>query len=120
MKHCVDYVEAVGVEAQLREERKVLDLGSYESLRRENSAVRLCFALVEYVLGIDLPDDVFDDSEFMRIYWTAVDMVCWSNVSSHCRFVRFTSVTDFAMILNRRTSTHTTWSNQRDTEATTT
>jgi hypothetical protein len=50
------------------------------SLRRENSAVRLCFGLLESVLGIDLPDKVFADDIFMSLHFTAVDMICWSNV----------------------------------------
>lgn len=53
---------------------------SYETLRRENSAIRLCFGLFEFVLGVDLPDEVFDDPAFLNLYWAAADMVCWSNV----------------------------------------
>ncbi|TDL25607.1 terpenoid synthase [Rickenella mellea] len=79
MGHCVKYIEAVTKEAELREAAEVLDLRSYETLRRENSAVRLCFGLFEYILGIDLPDETFEDPLFMRIYWAAADMVCWSN-----------------------------------------
>jgi hypothetical protein len=71
----------VATEATLRERGEVLDLASFILLRRENSAVRLCFGLFEYVLGIDLPDSVFEDPIFMSLYWAATDMVCWSNVS---------------------------------------
>ena len=79
--HCEAYVEAVAVEAELRERDELLDTTSYMALRRENSAIRLCFGLFEFVLGVDLPDLVFEDPAFMNLYWSAADMVCWSNVS---------------------------------------
>lgn len=82
LKHCDDYIECVSREAELREQGEVLDLASFIDLRRENSAIRLCFGLFEYVLGLDLPQEVFDDPTFMEAYWAAADMVCWANVSS--------------------------------------
>ncbi|KAE9408444.1 terpenoid synthase [Gymnopus androsaceus JB14] len=66
-------------EAELREHGEVLDLEAFIPLRRENSAVRLCFGLFEYVLGLDLPQEVFDDATFMEAYWAAADMICWAN-----------------------------------------
>ncbi|KAI0711928.1 terpenoid synthase [Cerioporus squamosus] len=77
--HCVDYVNAVAREAELRERGEVLDTTAFQTLRRENSAIRLCFGLFEFVLGVDLPDAVFQDEHFMTLYWAAADMVCWSN-----------------------------------------
>lgn len=79
LKHCEDYVEAVAKEAEYRECGVVLDMASFETLRRENSAIRLCFGLFEYCLGVDLPEYVFEDPTFMTLYWAAADMVCWSN-----------------------------------------
>lgn len=81
LEHCDNYIENVSIEAQLREDGEILDLDAFISLRRENSAIRLCFGLFEYVLGFDLPQEVFDDQTFMEAYWAAADMVCWSNVS---------------------------------------
>ena len=63
----------------------VLDPGAYRDLRREGSATRTCFGLLEYTLGIDLPDDVFKNETFQTMYWAAVDMVCWANVSRPLR-----------------------------------
>ncbi|KAJ3553938.1 hypothetical protein NM688_g3357 [Phlebia brevispora] len=77
--HSADYVEAVAQEAELRERGEVLDMAAFETLRRENSAIRLCFGLFEFALGIDLPDEVFENPAFMNLYWAAADMVCWSN-----------------------------------------
>ncbi|KAI9060972.1 terpenoid synthase [Trametes sanguinea] len=79
LMHCDEYVNAVAREAEYRERGQVLDLESYQTLRRENSAIRVCFGLFEYALGIDLPDLVFQDEQFMTLYWAAADMVCWSN-----------------------------------------
>ncbi|EPQ52751.1 terpenoid synthase [Gloeophyllum trabeum ATCC 11539] len=79
LKHSEDYVEAVAKEAEYRERGEVLGRDAFRDLRRENSAVRLCFGLFEFCLGIDLPDEVFEDHTFMSLYWAACDMVCWSN-----------------------------------------
>lgn len=81
LEHCGAYVDAVAQEAEYRERGEVLSVASFGPLRRENSAIRLCFGLFEFVLGVDLPDEVFADPIFMALYWAAADMVCWSNVS---------------------------------------
>jgi len=81
LEHCEDYIEAISKEAEYRERDEVLDVERYETLRRENSAVRLCFMLAMYALDIDLPDKVFEDSAFMTVYFAACDLVCWANVS---------------------------------------
>lgn len=52
-------------------------------LRRENSAVRVCFALIEHAAGIALPDAVFANPVFQRLHTGAIDMVCWANVRLH-------------------------------------
>ena len=85
LEHCEDYIEAISKEAEYRERDEVLDMEQYETLRRENSAVRLCFMLAMYALGIDLPDEVFEDSAFMTVYFAACDLVCWANVSDTWR-----------------------------------
>ena len=79
--HVEDYINAVTKEAEYREENVVLDMDSFETLRRENSAVRCCFGLFGYVLGLDLPDEIFYHPDMMAMHLAAVDMVCWSNVS---------------------------------------
>jgi len=79
IKHAEDYIDAVVFEAELRERNEVLDIESFIPHRRENSGVPLCFAIFGYVLGADLPDEIFYDPVMMRMYLAAVDMVCWSN-----------------------------------------
>ncbi|EMD34164.1 hypothetical protein CERSUDRAFT_107906 [Gelatoporia subvermispora B] len=76
---CNDYIEAVAVEADLRERGVILDVEPYMLLRRENSAVRFCFGLFEYILGMDLPDEIYDHPVFRRMHLAAIDMVCWAN-----------------------------------------
>jgi hypothetical protein len=77
---CETYTQCVGKEAELRESGRVLGVNEFIPLRRQNSAVLLCFALVEYILGIDLDDNVYEDKVFMDAYWAACDYVCWANV----------------------------------------
>ncbi|KAF5392278.1 hypothetical protein D9757_001488 [Collybiopsis confluens] len=79
LEHCANYIECVSVEAELREREEVLGLDAFTHLRRENSAIRLCFGLFEYALGLDLPQKVFEDPTFMDAYFAAADMVCWAN-----------------------------------------
>lgn len=83
IQHCKDYITAVGKEAELRENDLVLDVDSFQILRRENSAVRFCFGLFGYVLGLDLPDEIYEHPVMMSMHLAAVDMVCWSNVSTN-------------------------------------
>lgn len=78
--HVENYINAFVKEAEYREKNVVLDMASYEILRRENSAVRCCFGLFGYVLGLDLPDEIFEHPDMMAMHLAAVDMVCWSNV----------------------------------------
>jgi hypothetical protein len=82
------YTKAVAQEAELRETGEVLDLMNFVPLRRENSAVRCCFAFIEYNLGIELSDAVFNDPIFQSVYFAAVDMVCWINVGTSAAFLK--------------------------------
>ena len=77
------YVYAVSHEAELRAQGEMLNLDDYIRIRRQNSGTRPCFDLMEWGLGFSLPDEVFEDETFRRVYWAGVDMVCWANVSSH-------------------------------------
>ena len=80
-------------------------------LRRENSAVRFCFGMFGFTLGLDLPDEIFEHPIMMRLHLAAVDMVCWSNVS--CRMSFITAHCTYRYLC--RTSTPTTWSRRWDT-----
>ncbi|KLO13018.1 terpenoid synthase [Schizopora paradoxa] len=73
------YINAVSKESALRCDNEVLDIESFIHVRRENSAVRVCFSLLEYIHGIELPDEVFEHPVFMRLYWQGVDAVWLAN-----------------------------------------
>ena len=75
-------------EAELREKNVVLDMESYNHLRRENSGVRCCFGILGYVLGVDLPDAIFYHPVMMRMHLTATDMISWANVSVYPAYNR--------------------------------
>ena len=81
-ERCKGYIEAVAREADIRLHGDVLDLDSYIALRRDNSAVRICFELTGVALDTDLPDEVVEHPAFMKMQLAAVDMVWWANVSS--------------------------------------
>jgi len=84
LAHCDAYINSVIQEARLRDRGEVLGFVDYVHLRRENSAIRVCFGMIPYILGIDLPEEVFEDGNFQKIYFSAADMVCLSNVSIFC------------------------------------
>ncbi|KZV98043.1 terpenoid synthase [Exidia glandulosa HHB12029] len=73
------YLEYVVEEAEHRERGEILDLASYEKLRRENSGCGPYYCLIEYALAIDLPDFVYDNRHFDAFYWASVDMACYAN-----------------------------------------
>ncbi|KZT12717.1 terpenoid synthase [Laetiporus sulphureus 93-53] len=79
LKHCKHYIAAAALEAKVRERNEALAFERYmAALRRENSAVRFCFGLFGFVLGHDLPDEVFEHPVMMRMHLSAVDMVFYS------------------------------------------
>ena len=81
IKDIEDWVEGFTVEADLREKDLILDLKSYNPLRRQTSAVHCCLGLIPYALGMDLPDEIFEHPIYNAMHNAALDMVTWSNVS---------------------------------------
>lgn len=66
LARCADYIRAVAKEAELREDKHVLPLESYTLLRRKNSGVQVFFVLIEYVHGIEIPEEVLKNAIFTR------------------------------------------------------
>jgi hypothetical protein len=93
---------------KIREKNEVLDIPSYVTFRHETSAVRTCFDLVEYYLGLDLPEYVHDDPVFVTGYNAAMDLIFWTNVC-------IPSITVGYLIgsLGYRICSLTTWSRPR-------
>lgn len=75
------WVKHTGAEAELRDRNKVLDVQDYVALRRDIGAMRPCFDLAEYILGINLSEEIYEDPVFQSGYNAAMYLVCWSNVS---------------------------------------
>jgi len=67
-------------ELQIRKSKEFLSIEEYTSLRRETIGARLVFSHVEYALGIELPDKVYENTVFVEIYLAAADMIWLSNV----------------------------------------
>ena len=74
------YAENTGVEAALRNDNLVLDIQGYISMRRETAALGACFDLIEYCLGLDLPQSVHDDPIFINGYNAGMDLIALDNV----------------------------------------
>ncbi|QRV73699.1 terpene synthase [Ceratobasidium sp. AG-Ba] len=51
----------------------------YIELRRDVGAVQLAFAVLEYSLGLDLPDEVHSDPVMFELELAANDIICWTN-----------------------------------------
>ena len=80
LEHTGIFLNAVVKEAELREKSLILDLASYDAVRRENSGVPYCFEVIGYALGLDLPDEVYHHTSYREMCTAAVDMVAWANV----------------------------------------
>ncbi|KAG2141844.1 isoprenoid synthase domain-containing protein [Suillus clintonianus] len=66
-------------EVDNRAKGHVHDVESYIELRRDLSGCKACFALIEFVSGIDLPDEVVSDPVIMALEEATNDFVSWSN-----------------------------------------
>lgn len=76
------FFEAVHIQAIHREDGEIPDLESYIDVRRDESGCKPCFDLIEYALGVNLPDFVIEHPvSFLTFMW------------------HITSITDRVMIL---------------------
>jgi hypothetical protein len=76
------FFEAVHQQAVHRATGVVPDLGTYIELRRETSACRPIFDLIEYSLDLELPDAVMENPVIVALNNCANDLVTWANVSA--------------------------------------
>ncbi|KAG1870643.1 isoprenoid synthase domain-containing protein [Suillus subalutaceus] len=70
---------AVAKQVDDRAKGHMYDLASYIALRRDISAVKIAFAVIEYVARIDLPDEVMSHPIIMALEDAANDYISWSN-----------------------------------------
>ena len=75
------FFKAVTVQAHHRAAGVIPNLEDYIAMRRDTSGCKPSWALVEYGYGLDLPDEVMDNSIVQSLGEAANDLVTWSNVS---------------------------------------
>lgn len=61
-------------ELEVRESKEVLSIEEYTLIRRDSCALRMAFTHIEYALGIELPDGVYENPVFNELYLAALDM----------------------------------------------
>jgi len=114
--HTMDlFFKAVAIQARDRAAGVVPGLEDYIVMRRDTSSCKICWTLIEYANGLDLPDEVVEHRTIQNLDEATNDLVTWSNVSidagsftslwfSFSTFSRTSSRT----IANRPKATHTT------------
>ena len=75
------YVDAVVQEAADRQNKYIRTVDEYFTMRRDTSAVKPCFALLE--LDLNLTQEVIDHPVIKEMETLGTDMVTLANVSSH-------------------------------------
>ncbi|KAG8941644.1 hypothetical protein FRC04_004130 [Tulasnella sp. 424] len=73
------YVDAICKQVVNRRHEEIPTIETFVQLRRDTSAVKLVFALVEYSLNLDLPDEVFEDPMIQSLEEGANDILTWAN-----------------------------------------
>lgn len=73
------YVDAICRQVVNRRHDEIPTIETFVKLRRDTSAVKLVFALVEYSLNLDLPDEVFEDPMIQSLEEGANDILTWAN-----------------------------------------
>jgi hypothetical protein len=75
------YAHAVYQQVVSRVSKEDLDVEAFIDMRRDTSALRPIWAVVEFALALDLPDEVLEHPILLKMSEAANDMVSWSNVS---------------------------------------
>ncbi|EJD02130.1 terpenoid synthase [Fomitiporia mediterranea MF3/22] len=73
------FFEAVHIQATHREDGEIPELESYIDVRRDESGCKPVFDLIEYGLGINLPDFVIEHPIIKALNQGSNDLVTWSN-----------------------------------------
>jgi hypothetical protein len=71
------YTDAVVQQAEDRDHDRVRDIKGYFDIRRDDSGVKPCFAIIE--LHMNLPDRVHSDVVIKRLTMAAIDMIIIAN-----------------------------------------
>ena len=80
--HMETFFQAVHQQACHRADGTIPDLDAFISVRRETSACKPLFDLIEYTLDLELPEDVVEHPVILALSRNANDYISWSNVSA--------------------------------------
>ena len=80
LQEAANTVNAIAEETRLQERSQKLGVDEFVEFRRKNSAIFPCLALIELALGIELPDEVFEEPNFLKMRNAAADVISWTNV----------------------------------------
>lgn len=83
------FFEAVTIQARSRATGIIPDLEDYIIVRRDTSACKPCWVLIEYGGGLDLPDEVMEHPIIQSLEEATNDLVSWSNVGTLTRLLAF-------------------------------
>ncbi|KAK1231745.1 Anterior gradient protein 3 [Marasmius sp. AFHP31] len=73
------FFEAVNIQTIARDSDVIPDLETYIDVRRDTSGCKPCWALIEYALDIDLPEEVASSPAIKALNEYTNDLVTWSN-----------------------------------------
>ncbi|CAE6422309.1 Presilphiperfolan-8-beta-ol synthase Short=PSPS [Rhizoctonia solani AG-1 IB] len=73
------YTQAILQQTVNRSADEVPTVEEFIQLRRDTSAVKMVFAVLEYSLGLDLPDEVHDDPIVAELSLAGNDILTWAN-----------------------------------------
>lgn len=74
------YVQAVHDQVMKRIQDEVPSIDEYLALRRDTGALKMCFAMGEFGLNVNIPDEVFEHPLIAIMEECANDVVVLSNV----------------------------------------
>jgi len=80
-----EWFKGVAREAQSRKDGIIPGVEEFIPIRRQTSAIALGFHMIEYALGIELPEKVLEDPTFQTLFNCAVDFIALKNVSKTTR-----------------------------------
>jgi hypothetical protein len=79
------YFQALCAQADDRGADHVPTLEEYITTRRDESACKPFWALVEYAMDLNIPDEVMEHPGLVALGDCANDLITWSNVSNPSR-----------------------------------
>jgi len=79
LRHMKSFLCGFATESEIRAGKTILEMDDLLALRRETCGGKWCFELIEYGLGISLPDHILDREEIRRLQCAALDQLLLVN-----------------------------------------